>query len=165
MKKTLALEDYTARSLYKIADSNFKTILEDTFGIDFFVTKLSDRIKTLGNVYNELNQIPLKISDYLFLLEKDREQSLYIQYQLDIIKCFNQGWKPDFTNIHEHKYYLWWERKRTGWLLGGVGICQYGNSALGAGFYFKNREDAAFCATQFKEIFTKTFYNDEYIRR
>lgn len=155
MKKQLLLEDTIARQLYKTADPSFKVLLEESFGKDFFSDKLINRIKSIDDIYTELGQKAPLISNYLFLPYEDREQAVYLQYQLDISKCFNQGWKPDFTNHNEYKYYIWWERKSSGWSLSEVDS-YYCYSALGAGFYFKKREDAEYCAKLFADIYKAT---------
>jgi len=50
MIKTLKIEEETARKLYSTADKELKSILEESFGKDFFNLKIIDRIKDFNDI-------------------------------------------------------------------------------------------------------------------
>jgi len=153
MKKKLELDDQTARSIYKIADIATKLVLESNWGKEFFSEKLSDRIKSYVDVCKELCRPILTIKDFKFLPENQRAKALANHQWENISELFNQGWKPDFTNINQAKYYVWYERKSTGWV-----VCYFSDrgyySICGSGFYFKDSETALYVANTFLPIMT-----------
>ena len=118
------------------------------------ILSLRERVKTIEDVYSELKRKQPKLSDYKFLPESKREYALNNQYIEDIVELFNEGWKVDFSNRNQYKYYPYFEKGRSGWVLYGVyGICL--SSFCGSGFYYKDRETAQYCATQFLSIYKK----------
>lgn len=52
MKKQLELDDSTARRLYATASAEFKTMLEENFGKDFFTEKITDRVSGYQDILN-----------------------------------------------------------------------------------------------------------------
>lgn len=55
--KTLKLEDNTARKLYQTGTSELKTVLEESFGKNFFSQKITDRINSeWQNILETLGQ-------------------------------------------------------------------------------------------------------------
>lgn len=145
MAKTLKLEDATARKLYPGADSVLKAILEETFGKEFFKEKLIDRINSLDDIYKELGRKKPTIDDYKHLPQIKRERALNTQYIDDSAECLNEGVIMDFTNRNQRKYYNYFERTSSGWVLSFVRFNCYG-SAVGSGFYFKDEETSRFAA-------------------
>lgn len=152
--KTLVLNEDTARTLYPTSSKEFKIILEETFGKKFFSLKLTDTVKTLDDVYTRLNRLKPILSDYYFLPEEKQERALNTQYIDDIAELFNEGWKPDFKDKNQYKYYNWFERKSSGWVFDFY-YCRSDYSSVGSGFYFKNSELATYCGNQFLDIYSK----------
>ena len=104
--KTLQIEECKAKELYKTASPEFKAMLEDSFGIDFFKSKIMDRVKNfadicliLGTTQGEFNA---KFSSY----EKDTKA--YEKLKL-ITKVLNEGWTPNWSDKNEKKWYPWFE--------------------------------------------------------
>jgi len=147
-KISLVIDSSKAKLLYKNADTSLKTILEETFGKEFFSEKLIDRINTIEDVYKELNRKQPILSDYKFLPVEKREKAMCNQYAEDISEVFAEGLKFDFTNLNQRKYYNWYEKKQNSWVLDSV---LYGClcSVFVSGFYFKDEETAKHCANKF----------------
>lgn len=54
--KTLQINEKDARRLYKDGSSEFRTVLETTFGKEFFNGKVTDRVKTYEDACEELGE-------------------------------------------------------------------------------------------------------------
>lgn len=158
MAKTLKLEDNTARRLYKTASQEFKELLEENFGKDFFKESIIARLNSIDDVYKELGRTKPTLEDYKHLPAKKRERALYSQYIDDTTELVNEGWEPDFDNQSQYKHYPWFEKKRSGWVLYFVCYYNYGSS-LGAGFYYKDEKTVReLCAKPFViEMYSKIF--------
>lgn len=150
--KTLQLEDQKARELYKTGSTELKQILLSTWGKDFFSEKITDRIKTWEDVLAEAN---VKEEDIIpFLHPKNKQQkSLNAIAKIQLLsQVLNEGWKPDFSNYTECKYYVWFEYKNGAWRFFGL-FCRNDSASLGAGFYFKTKELAEYAGKQFLNIY------------
>lgn len=112
---------------------------------------LYDKIKTFSDVCKELNEKELDINYFTFLPDYQRIKA-FRHYQIQIIaKLFNDKWKPNWLNINEYKYYPWFDYKLGGWSLDTVD-CRCSCSAVEVAC-FKNKKDAEFVATTFKDIY------------
>ena len=152
MTKTIKIEEKTAKTLYKTASSELKIILEENFGKDFFSTKITDRIKTWEDVCEELN-IDDDVLPYKHPKNKQQiSTNAFVKIQY-ISQVLNEGWRPNFKNTHEYKYYPWFEYKDSGGL--GFYYVVYDNcfARLGFGFYYKNNDLAKYAGTQFLDIY------------
>lgn len=63
--KTLQINERDARKLYKDGSSEFRTVLETTFGKEYFSGKVTDRVKTYEDACEELGIQPLNESQLL----------------------------------------------------------------------------------------------------
>lgn len=154
INKTLTLDLITAKKLYPTASSELKIIFEENFGKKSLIDKLIDRITTIEEVYEELGRKMPTLKDYKFLPEKKQVKALNTQYIEDISELFNEEWVPNFLNPKEYKYYPYFERNTSSWL---VSYCGYRNyySFMGSGFYYKDSEIALYCGNQFLDIYSK----------
>ena len=97
---TIKLNDATARSIYPTADANLKKILEESFGVAFFSPKITDRIKTFEDA---LEATGVSTCDVYTTVDTVDERA-YKQLKI-IVKALNEGWKPDWNDANETKYY------------------------------------------------------------
>lgn len=78
-----------------------------------------------------------------------------------IIEAINDGWKPDWNNYDEYKYYPWFDLKKeennpSGFRLDGVVYdCTY--SRVGSRLCFASREKAEYAAKQFEDLYKDYF--------
>lgn len=153
MSKTLKLDDSTAKRLYKTADAELKVILEESFGKRFFSDKLIDRIKTIEDIYEQAGIERADVIPYnnpKNKLERQLNAVVDINY---ITKVLNEDDKfPDFKDKNQYKYYLWFEKRSSGWVVGCYAVV-LGRSGLGSGFYFKDSVTALFAGSKFLSIF------------
>ena len=57
--KTLQLSEQKARELYRSGSKELKTVLEESFGKDFFSQDVTERVKTYLDACHELGREPL----------------------------------------------------------------------------------------------------------
>lgn len=146
----LEIEKQNAIIAHRKADEKGKTLLENLFGKELFSQKLIDRIKNMDDVYYELGIIKEKFENG-FMFPEDLDAA---KIRL-IIKVFNEGWEPDWTNSSEYKYFTWFD------LSSGSGFSDslYGlwnsHSFVGSRLCFKTKE----LALEVPKIFQKEFIN------
>jgi hypothetical protein len=114
------------------------------------------RIKTYEAACKALNQDPT-LPEFP-MLSKAEAKAAIAHYKLVIIaKALNEGWKPDWTDWYENKYY-------PGFVFRGgrfvfCGVCySYTSSYLGSRLCYKDRATAEYAGKQFEDL-----YNDYYL--
>ncbi|WP_159468000.1 hypothetical protein [Dyadobacter sp. 3J3] len=112
----LTMTPANAQKAYNNAEASIKKWMRESYPDFNFDRKLIDRIDTYQDACQELNIIPLAISDFSFIPSNDRE-SLYAYHQLTIIaRVLNEGWEPDFSDSSQYKYYPYfvWNEEAAG---------------------------------------------------
>ena len=151
--KVLQIEESNARRLYKTASTEFKQALEDTFGKEFFSAKITDRIKTYEDACEELDETPLDekvLTDLGFTTDEINYRKIKT-----ITKAFNEGWKADWNDSNQYKYYPWFKMSSGGFVFDGAGC---GSSTADAGdasrLCFKSSELAKYAGEQFLQLYS-----------
>lgn len=148
--KTLQITEQNARMLYKTASAEFKTTLEDTFGKEFFSTKITDRVKSYQDACYELSEEPISESTLRDLGFTDDE----IDYRKlkTITKALNEGWVANMYDTTERKWFPYF-KVSSGFAFYGTG---YGYSTADAGgasrLCFKTEALAEYAGKLFVEI-------------
>lgn len=153
--KQLIISESTAKQLYKNGSSEIKQILEDTFDKSFFNEKLIETVKTIEQVYDKLDRKIPTLNDYKFLPVEKRERALNNQFIDDISELFNEGWKPNFNDTTQYKYYNWFKKVNGGWVFFVCWRYCCIVSGLPFGFYFKDSVTAEYCGKTFLDIYSK----------
>jgi hypothetical protein len=153
--KVLKIEDNTARKIYKTADAELKMLLEENFGVSFFSQKITDRVKTWEDVLEISGRDEEDILPYFKPRDK-RERSINAFAKIQLIsEVLNQDWTADLNNHNQYKWYPWFEKKSSGWVLTSDGYSISFGSSVGSGFFYKSEELALFAGKTFIDI-----YND-----
>ena len=91
---------------------------------------------TLEDIYKD-NNIDYAINSVMFSESKFFNKLLCIAKLIDIANYYNKGWKPDWNNSKEHKYYILFNNNNeNGYSIEYRLKMNYGN------IFFKNEEDA-----------------------
>ncbi len=144
----------TAKAAYTTATPEFKKMLEETFGIDFFITKITDRVSCWSDVIRELSKRGIYIDlPHTNPINKDqRAENAFAKIRC-ISLALNEDWTPNFKDRSQYKYYPYFEYKASsGWAVRYAGFVSY-NSNVGFGFYYKSRELALYAANTFLDIY------------
>lgn len=152
--KTLKISEDKARELYKTADSNFKTILEETFGKDFFNIKITDRVKNFDDILRISGK---KLEDILPwknpINKNEISQNALAKIQL-ITEVYNEGKVLDWDNSNRYKCMPYFRKSGSGWLFT---YCAYWNSYCygGSVSYYYSSELAEDAAKKFIDIYNE----------
>ena len=146
---TLTLTDKKAREIYPKADNEMKAILEESFGKQFFNQKITDRIKTFEDACEILG------IDWEGPNSEDETQDEIAYRQLKIIvRALNEGWKPDWNNSSQYKWYPWFHLNKPGFQFDGAGCdCSHTNASGGSRLCFASEELARYAGKQFEDIY------------
>lgn len=149
--KTLQLSEQKARELYRSGSKELKTVLEESFGKDFFSQDVTERVKTYLDACHELGRKPL---DEKKLLELGLTKHDIAYQKLAIVtEALNEGWKADWDNSDENKYYPYFIMSPSSFAFCGSG---YGSACAAAGsgsrLCYKTRKLAEYSAKQFIDI-------------
>jgi hypothetical protein len=95
-------------------------------------------------------------------LEEAEQKAMQAHYQLCIInKALNEGWKADYSDDNEYKYYpcLWFDKSFGSSGAFVFGDCNHGYSysAVGSRLVFKSKDLAKYAATQFIDLYRDYF--------
>lgn len=152
--KTLQIDEKNARALYKGASKEFKATLEDTFGKEFFSGKIIDRIKSFEDACAELELDPEEILAG-FRETASKDEIAYRKLKI-IAKALNEGWKPDWSNSNEYKYFPWldYSRSASGFVYSDT-YCTCTDTSVGSRLCFKSKELALYIGEQFIDLYNE----------
>jgi hypothetical protein len=145
----LKIEKQTAKRLYDEAPEWFQKELVNAFGTESFVKFTYTDIKSFEDAC-----IHLGIShDVVLFGATDDDHVIAYKKLVIIIRAINQGWKPDWNNGSERKWWPWFK------MSSGFGFVNsdYGysvtNTAVGSRLCFETKEQSDYCATQFIDLY------------
>lgn len=155
MKDTLSISKANAVKAYQSANKETKDLLVTLFGKETFDKgQITDRIKTFGDVCEELGDKHQDIIDAISEMEQD--EAAYIKLKM-IAEALNEGWKPDWSNTSQYKYHPYLK------FTPGSGfsyfVFDYGSTHLyvGSRLCFKSEALAKYAATQFEKEYNEFF--------
>lgn len=148
--KILQITEANARKLYKDATPEFKTILEDTFGKEYFVRKVTD-CKTYEAVCDFIGEAP--VSETVLLLLGFTQDEICYRKLKTITKALNEGWTPDWKDINEKKWVPYFNTSSD--FAFAVADYRYSTPPAGYGWRlcFKSEELAEYAGRQFLDIY------------
>lgn len=101
---TLNVDKKNALKAWREADNKGKQMLENLYGKEIFANQnVMDRIKTFEDAMEETGRKDVPdFSD----LPKDMRKRFIALYKMEVItEALNEGWKADWDNSDENKYY------------------------------------------------------------
>ena len=151
--KTLQLSEQKARELYRSGSKELKTVLEESFGKDFFSQDVTERVKTYLDACHELGREPL---DEKKLLELGlTEHDIAYQKLTLIIEALNEGWKDDVCDANVRRWYPWFEPNGSpsSFAFGGS-YCALADATAGSGsrLCLKSEKLSNYCGKQFFDL-------------
>lgn len=119
-------------------------------------------IKTFEDACKQI-RITTKLPDVSELMDDDLRKPVIAAYKLMVIyKAINNGWRPDWSNWNQYKYYPWFEVLSSGFGF-SCSYCVYGrtDSLVGSRLCTDSREKALYIATQFEDLYKDYFLYSE----
>jgi hypothetical protein len=154
--QTLQIDKKNARTLYPKASPEFKQMLIDSFGQEFFSQKAIDRIKTFEDACEDqgidrYNILPYKIPASEF------EEAINGFAQMCIIaKSLNGDWVADLSNTSQYKYFPYFKRSGSGSALSyGDYVGWSAVTGCGVRLSYRDSETAEYAGKQFLSIYNK----------
>lgn len=143
--QTLQIDEKNARKLYSTASAEFKQMLHDSFGENFFRQKITDRVKTFEDACEVLGIDPDDVlhaahSEYL---EQDIDAINAFQKLTIIARALNEGWIPDWNNSNQRKWCPWLRYSGSGFRFGDSDG-SYDYSSVGSRLCYKSEELATY---------------------
>lgn len=149
--QTLQIDLAKARKLFSSASPEFKEILIDSFGKDFFSQKITDRVKTFEDACKEIAQDP---DDENFSTGTPDEIA-YKKLKV-IARALNEGKVFSFANSDQRKWYPYFQFSGSGFRFGVTAYdCTGTDSAGGSRLCFHSDELAKYVGTQFIELYNQ----------
>ena len=151
--KTLKISESKARELYKTGSEELKSILEESFGKEFFSQKITDRIKSYEDACSEIGIDPLnkeKLMDLGLTIHDIAYQKLVV-----IIKALNEGWEPDVCDSDICRWYPWFRPNRSASSFafdGSSYVNSFARAGSGSRLCFKSEELSNYAGKQFIDI-------------
>lgn len=125
---------------------------------------ITERVKTFEDACSVLNIDPAAvISNFEFFPEHHRKAMAAHAKLIIIAEALNEGYRPDWNNNSEYKYYPWFDMEDADKSQAGSGF-SFGDyvywltdSNVGSRLCFKTRELAKYAGEQFKELYKDYF--------
>ena len=176
MSKEIQIKQENVLEAYKNASDENKKMLESLFGKEMFKPKdIRERIKTFGDAARAVGIIDVVDWEENYA---DLEPDILAYFKLRIIcKALNEGWVPTFKT-DETRYYPWFwlytqdeingmkceEKQKRNLQICKIGdyagfayaysyhVPSYTDATIGSRLCLKSHELAAYCGTQFIEL-------------
>lgn len=148
--RTLQISEKKAMELYKNGSDELKTVLEESFGKEFFQRKITDRIKTYEDSCSELG---INSLDETKLMELGlTKHDIAYQKLATIVKALNEGWVPDVCDYDVKRWYPWFKPNGSPSSFAfGASYCAsaYADAGSGSRLCLKSKELSDYCGKQF----------------
>ena len=117
---------------------------------------MKPQIKTFEDACKATGRNPEMLPDVSMLPEADR-QYIIDKYKLIVIaEALNNGWKADFTDHNQVKYWPWFYQEEGSGSASGFSygyVFAYSSTYVGARLCFKSRELAEYAGKQFIDLY------------
>lgn len=155
MKKSLQIDENKAFDLYQTATPEFKQMLEDSFGKEFFKRKITDRVKSYEDACAILGIDPhTSMPDTSDCPKEDRKAYVAFHKLVVITRALNEGWRPDWSNTNQPKWFNWWWTKvMRASPVRSLYAPSAADATIGSRLCFKSEALADYAAETFKELY------------
>lgn len=153
--RTLQIKQDSLLVAFRNAGKEGKQVLSDLFGKQVALyDNITDRVKSFEDACQVLG-ISTNVPEVKGLPRK-HQKAIIANYKLIVIaEALNEGWKPNWQDSDEYKYYPWFDMSNPA----GVGFSHTLNAAsytyalIGSRLCLKNRELAIYFGQTFTDLF------------
>lgn len=153
--RTLQIKQDSLLVAFRNAGKEGKQVLSDLFGKQVALyDNITDRVKSFEDACQVLG-ISTNVPEVKGLPRK-HQKAIIANYKLIVIaEALNEGWKPNWQDSDEYKYYPWFDMSNPA----GVGYSNTNNAAsnttaaFGSRLCLKNRELAIYFGQTFTDLF------------
>lgn len=153
--RTLQIKQDSLLVAFRNAGKEGKQVLSDLFGKQVALyDNITDRVKSFEDACQVLG-ISTNVPEVKGLPRK-HQKAIIANYKLIVIaEALNEGWKPNWQDSDEYKYYPWFDMSNPA----GVGYsytadtASYTHASFGSRLCLKNRELAIYFGQTFTDLF------------
>ncbi|MDC2673479.1 hypothetical protein PO239_20945 [Bacteroides ovatus] len=153
--RTLQIKQDSLLAAFRNAGKEGKQVLSDLFGKQVALyDNITDRVKSFEDACQVLG-ISTNVPEVKGLPRK-HQKAIIANYKLIVIaEALNEGWKPNWQDSDEYKYYPWFDMSNPA----GVGYSPTNHTAsntlaaIGSRLCLKNRELAIYFGQTFTDLF------------
>lgn len=153
--RTLQIKQDSLLVAFRNAGKEGKQVLSDLFGKQVALyDNITDRVKSFEDACQVLG-ISTNVPEVKGLPRK-HQKAIIANYKLIVIaEALNEGWKPNWQDSDEYKYYPWFDMSNPA----GVGFSNTNSTAsntlanVGSRLCLKNRELAIYFGQTFTDLF------------
>lgn len=153
--RTLQIKQDSLLAAFRNAGKEGKQVLSDLFGKQVALyDNITDRVKSFEDACQVLG-ISTNVPEVKGLPRK-HQKAIIANYKLIVIaEALNEGWKPNWQDSDEYKYYPWFDMSNPA----GVGFSNTNTAAshthanFGSRLCLKNRELAIYFGQTFTDLF------------
>ena len=153
--RTLQIKQDSLLVAFRNAGKEGKQVLSDLFGKQVALyDNITDRVKSFEDACQVLG-ISTNVPEVKGLPRK-HQKAIIANYKLiTIAEALNEGWKPNWQDSDEYKYYPWFDMSNPA----GVGCsdtydtASHSAAAVGSRLCLKNRELAIYFGQTFTDLF------------
>lgn len=153
--RTLQIKQDSLLAAFRNAGKEGKQVLSDLFGKQVALyDNITDRVKSFEDACQVLG-ISTNVPEVKGLPRK-HQKAIIANYKLIVIaEALNEGWKPNWQDSDEYKYYPWFDMSNPA----GVGFSYTYRTAsataadVGSRLCLKNRELAIYFGQTFTDLF------------
>lgn len=153
--RTLQIKQDSLLVAFRNAGKEGKQVLSDLFGKQVALyDNITDRVKSFEDACQVLG-ISTNVPEVKGLPRK-HQKAIIANYKLIVIaEALNEGWKPNWQDSDEYKYYPWFDMSNPA----GVGYshandtASYASATVGSRLCLKNRELAIYFGQTFTDLF------------
>lgn len=153
--RTLQIKQDSLLVAFRNAGKEGKQVLSDLFGKQVALyDNITDRVKSFEDACQVLG-ISTNVPEVKGLPRK-HQKAIIANYKLIVIaEALNEGWKPNWQDSDEYKYYPWFDMSNPA----GVGYSNASRTAsntsasVGSRLCLKNRELAIYFGQTFTDLF------------
>lgn len=153
--RTLQIKQDSLLVAFRNAGKEGKQVLSDLFGKQVALyDNITDRVKSFEDACQVLG-ISTNVPEVKGLPRK-HQKAIIANYKLiTIAEALNEGWKPNWQDSDEYKYYPWFDMSNPA----GVGCsgtdaaASYTTADVGSRLCLKNRELAIYFGQTFTDLF------------
>lgn len=153
--RTLQIKQDSLLAAFRNAGKEGKQVLSDLFGKQVALyDNITDRVKSFEDACQVLG-ISTNVPEVKGLPRK-HQKAIIANYKLIVIaEALNEGWKPNWQDSDEYKYYPWFDMSNPA----GVGYsytlytASFPSAHFGSRLCLKNRELAIYFGQTFTDLF------------
>lgn len=144
--ETISIDKAALIKSYNSADAKGKALLVKLHGKEVFEKSITERVKTFEDACKIVGITPSTV-----FTKADNKDDVAFKKLKVIAAALNQGWKPDWKNGDEYKYYPWFDLSSGFELVSVDSYCQ--GSDVSSRLCFVSEDLARYAGTQFLSLY------------